>query len=249
MPNTLRHAPPSIPLAGLILLSLFSGLCVAAEPKELALVPYHLVYDATIKGMDINAERHLTREGDSYRLVSKADTLLASITEKGSFQMDPTGKLLGQQYTYERNIFGIRKDESLTYDRAAEVANYQSKKKQRQIKLDGDYFNKLTYQIQLQRDLINGSTPLHYQVIDRGKIKLYNFEIMGEEIVDTALGPINAVKVHRIRKGSDRETYMWFAPQMNYLLVQIWQNEDGDDHRITLKEGTLDNKPITAGNH
>ena len=246
MRYTRRHVRSPIPLTGLILLSLFSGLCLA-ETKEPALVPYHLVYDATIKGMDIQAERYLEREGDSYKLVSKADTLLASITEKGTFKIDSTGHILGQQYTYERNIFGIKKNESLTYDRSAGVANYQKKKKQRQVKLDSDYLDKLTYQIQLQRDLIRGKTPLQYQVIDRGKIKQYNFEIMGEEIVDTALGPINTVKVHRVRKDSDRETYLWFAPQMNYLLVQIWQNEDGDDHRITLKEGTVDNKPITTG--
>ena len=246
MRYTRRHVRSPIPLTGLILLSLFSGLCLA-ETKEPALVPYHLVYDATIKGMDIQAERYLEREGDSYKLVSKADTLLASITEKGTFKIDSAGNILGQQYTYERNIFGIKKNESLTYDRAAGVANYQKKKKQRQVKLDSNYLDKLTYQIQLQRDLIRGKTPLQYQVIDRGKIKQYNFEIIGEEIVDTALGPINTVKVHRVRKDSDRETYLWFAPQMNYLLVQIWQNEDGDDHRITLKEGTVDNKPITTG--
>lgn len=246
MRHTRRYARSPIPVTGLILFSLFSGLCLA-ETKEPALAPYHLVYDATIKGMDIQAERYLDREGDSYKLVSKADTLLASITEKGTFKIDSTGHILGQQYTYERNIFGIKKNESLTYDRAAGVANYQKKKKQRQVKLDSDYLDKLTYQIQLQRDLIRGKTPLQYQVIDRGKIKQYNFEIMGEEIVDTALGPINTVKVHRVRKDSDRETYLWFAPQMNYLLVQIWQNEDGDDHRITLKEGTVDNKPITTG--
>lgn len=248
MRHTLRHVRPPIPLTGLILLSLFSGLCLA-ETKEPALIPYHLVYDATIKGMDIQAERYLEREGDSYKLVSKADTLLASITEQGTFDIDSAGNILGQQYTYERNIFGIKKNESLTYDRSAGVANYQKKKKQRQVKLDSNYLDKLTYQIQLQRDLIKGTTPLQYQVIDGGKIKQYNFEIMGEEIVDTALGPINAVKVHRIREDSDRETYLWFAPEMNYLLVQIWQNEDGDDHRITLKEGTVDNKPIATVSH
>lgn len=246
MRHSLLTVSCPLPLTGLILLLLLPGFCLA-ETKEPALVPYHLVYDATIKGMDIQAERQLIREGDNFELESKANTLLASITEQGTFKIGPTGNIVGQQYTYERNIFGIKKNESLTYDRSAGIAHYQTKKKQRQIELNGDYLDKLTYQIQLQRDLIKGKTPLQYQVIDRGKIKSYNFEIMGEEIVDTALGPISAVKVHRIREDSDRETYLWFAPHMNYLLVQIWQNEDGDDHRITLKEGTLDNKPITTG--
>lgn len=248
MRHSLRHALGLLPPTTLCLLSLFSGLCLA-EAKEPALIPYHLIYDASIKGMDIKAERHLTRNGDNYELVSKANTMLASITEQGSFKIGPKGNILGQQYTYGRNIFGVRKNESLTYDQSAGIANYRGKKKQRQIRLDGEYLDKLTYQVQLQRDLIGGMTPLQYQVIDRGKLKQYNFEITGEEIVNTALGPINTVKVHRVREDSDRETYMWFAPQMNYLLVQIWQDENGDDHRITLKEGTLGNKPIITNNH
>ena len=145
-----------------------------------------------------------------------------------------------------RDIQILKKTENLTYNRKTGVANYDSKKKQRQVTLADGYLNRLTYQLQLQRDLINGVSPLQYQVISRGRLKSYNFEVMGEEILDTPLGKINTTKVKRIRKDNDRETMLWLAPKWNYLLVQLWQREKGGgDYKIVLQQGTLNGDALS----
>ncbi|WP_461515923.1 DUF3108 domain-containing protein [Porticoccus sp.] len=214
-----------------------------------ALTPYKLSYAATFNGMDINAVRELTKEGERYQLVTSAKGMLGSITEEGTFKIDAAGAIVDDGYEYERNIIGVKKAEELSYDRNTGVANFESKKKKRQVKLQDSYLNQLSFQVQLQRDLINGVTPLRYQVIARGRLKEYNFELLGKETLDTPLGQFETVKVRRVREDDDRETIMWFAPSLNYLLVQLWQREDGDDHKLIIKSGSVNNQPIVNGDN
>lgn len=229
------------------------GLCTEANPStaapehqsDPALIPFDLSYAATYNGMDINANRRLTLESGRYTLSTTAKNMLSNIEEQGEFLVDKCGLIVDQAYKYKRSILGMKKTEKLKYDRKTGVANYDSKKKKRQVTLEDGHLNRLSYQVQLRRDLINGVSPLQYQVISRGRLKPYNFEIMGEETLETPLGNIKTVKVKRIRKDNDRETLFWFAPQWNHLLVQLWQREKGGaDYKIVLQEGMLNNQKL-----
>lgn len=217
-----------------------------APPTDLALTPYNLSYAATYNGMDIDASRQLKLASGQYTLSTTAKNMLSNITEHAEFRISNQGLIVDLNYQYKRSILGMKKTEKLTYNRDEGIANYDSKKKQRQVVLKDGYLNRLTYQLQLQRDLINGVSPLHYQVISRGRLKSYNFEIVGEETLDTPLGKIHTTKVKRIRKDDDRETLLWLAPQWNYLLVQLWQREkDGEDYKIALQQGTLNGETLS----
>lgn len=231
-------------LLGLTLIS-GSQIAIANDQTDPALAPYHLTYAASYNGMDINAERHLKQEGQHYVLTTTAKNMLSTIQEEGSFKVNKDGTIIDQRYQYDRSILGIKKTEKLKYDREAGVAKYKSKKKKRQVKLKSGLLNRLSYQVQLQRDLLNQVTPLQYQVISRGRVKEYNFEIMGEELLETPMGELKTVKVRRVRKDDDRETLLWFSPQWNYLLVQLWQREKGgDDYKITIEKGNLNQQPL-----
>lgn len=160
--------------------------------------------------------------------------------EKGLFSINQEGTLHHDSYFYQRSILGSKKTENLLYDHNLKVANYKSKKKERQVTLDADYLNTLTYQVKLRQDLINQSDKLNYQVIHRGKLKNYRFRASGHELLETPIGLVKALRVDRIREDSKRETALWFAPQMDYLLVKLWQREkDGEEYEISLKEGSL----------
>ena len=144
------------------------------------------------------------------------------------------------------SVFGKKKTEKLVYDHKNNVANYTSKDKHRQVSLDTEHFNRLSYQVQLRRDLINHCELLEYSVISHGRLKTYRFERLGEETLETPLGSINAIKIRRVREDNDRETVLWFAPQLNHLLVKLWQREkDGAEYQIVLKEGHFGGQPLT----
>ena len=93
-----------------------------------------------------------------------------------------------------------------------------------------DVMDKLLYQFAIMFDLNAGRTPRQYTVADGGKIKLYEFEALGEETIDTPLGKLRTLKFSRYREGSERETTLWCAPELNFLPVKV-ENVEKDGFR------------------
>ena len=106
--------------------------------------------------------------------------------------------------------------------------------------------DKLSYQIQLQKDLIEGRNNLKYAIADGGQMKEYRFEIVAEERLDTPMGEVDTVKVMRSRDDDDRVTYAWLAPKWDYLLVRLEQQEDGDSHTIDIDKARVNGKNIES---
>src|SRR5690625_5259062 len=102
----------------------------------------------------------------------------------------------------------------------------------------------LSYQVQLQRDLIDGRENLSYQIANNGGLRAYSFEVVDEEVLETPLGKVNTVKVMRSRKNHDRVTYAWLAKGWGYLLVRLQQQEDGESHTICITKSELNGERI-----
>jgi hypothetical protein len=88
--------------------------------------------------------------------------------------------------------------------------------------------DKLVYMISLMRDLSAGHKQIVYPIADGGRLKEYDFRIIKEETLDTAMGKIETVKLRRIRQKKKRETYIWCARNYSYLPVRIQQIKKGD---------------------
>jgi hypothetical protein len=87
-----------------------------------------------------------------------------------------------------------------------------------------DALDKLIYQFSIMLDLQNNPGELIYPVADGGHLKIYHFEIVGEETVQTPMGTYKAVKINRI--GGKRPTTIWCAKELDYMAVRIEQEED-----------------------
>jgi hypothetical protein len=88
---------------------------------------------------------------------------------------------------------------------------------------------------------------MSYQVVDGDEVETYDFRVLGEEVVRTKAGLIDAIKVERVRDPtqSSRKTILWFAKDWEFLLVRLHQVEkDGKEYQIMLKEGSVDGKTV-----
>ena len=78
---------------------------------------------------------------------------------------------------------------------------------------------------------IGGRQNLRYTIADGGKIKDYNFEILGEETLSTPLGKLDTVKLERHKPNSRRKSTLWCAKKLEFLPVKVENVEK--DGRIT----------------
>ena len=93
--------------------------------------------------------------------------------------------------------------------------------------------DKLAVNLAVMHDLAKATQTLSYQVADGGKLKHYQFEIKGEEKLETPIGTLQTIKVTRNHK-KDRTTTLWCATQLNYLPVRIERQEKGELVRMQI---------------
>ncbi len=95
----------------------------------------------------------------------------------------------------------------------------------------------LSLHIVVMHDLQEGRTPREYTLADKTELKTYDVKVEGEENLDTPMGTIRAVRINRQKAGSSRVTSFWFAPELDFLLVQISQNKEGSEIlRMSIKD-------------
>lgn len=125
---------------------------------------------------------------------------------------------------YYAHYTGRSKDvtERIDFDWTNNTALSLRDGKTKAIELVSGAMDKLGHQIILRGDIAAGKKHIEYPIADRGEIKPYVYDVLGREDVVTARGTVNAIKV---RKGT---TTFWLAPQWDYLLVKLVQeNDDG----------------------
>jgi hypothetical protein len=102
--------------------------------------------------------------------------------------------------------------------------------------IEPDTQDRLSQQLLVRLHLSQGKQRMEYQVADGGKLKLYRFEVIGEEIIKTPFGPMKCLKVARSKGSRPPEYTIWFAPQLDYLPVRIERKHSGPRFQMVLDE-------------
>ena len=243
----------------------FASLLVYPAMAESDATPqsYQATYTAKYSGMPVTATRVLKKTEQGYRIISSVKGMLGDIMEQEDFHIDERGHILTDHYLSEKAFFGSARSEELVVDHQAKKATYTStrKNKHRELPLSTGYLGPLSYQLQLRNDL-KASLPQHddpafseqissyqvplYKVMSRGRIKDYQFEILGEETIDAGIGQIRTLKLQRVRKDNKRQTAIWVAPAWGFLIVKIVQQEKGGKHyEILVETATIDGEAVS----
>ena len=113
-----------------------------------------------------------------------------------------------------------------------------------EMTIPGHAMDKLVVQIAVMMDLSAGKDHLAYAIADGGKLKEYQFAVVGEERIKVPAGEFDVVKIERLRKDFDRTTHLWCAPGLNYLPVRIEQIEHEDEvtYLSELKQTSIEHR-------
>ena len=228
----------------LFALTLFSLPALAED-----LQPFSASYTADWKQLPVSgsAERSLKREDDGrWTLNFEASMLVAGLTEESTFRVD-NGALLPLTYRLNRSGLGKGKKVEQDFDWEQKQVIGTDRGDAVRFPLNRGLLDKSTYQVALQQDVAAGKKSVSYQVVDGDEIETYDFRVLGEEVVRTKAGLIDAIKVERVRDPtqSTRKTVLWFAKDWGHLLVRLHQVEtDGKEYQLMLEDGTVAGKPV-----
>lgn len=140
------------------------------------------------------------------------------------------GKVTPNHYIYNREGTGKDKYYEWQYDVNANQATNVKTKRTREIAFPTNIQDKLSYHLQNRLNLIanhgQAQKPQHfvYPVVGTsGKIKNYVYEYDGEEELMLPYGLLKTIRLKREVVDKKRVTYAWFAPELDYLMVQLYQ--------------------------
>lgn len=229
-------------LLGLLPLSLMADASLATPPKN-----FEAVYKAKYHGISVTATRKLeTLEDGSHVFSFRASSWLADLEEATLFRWGANDRIVPIQYRYERSGLGRDREAVLDFDWAEKKVTNNVERKPWKMDIPHQVLDKLSYQLQIRTDLINGKTLPQYDIADGGRLKQYKFRVLGEEEVRTDAGRFMTVKVERVREDdANRHTFFWMAKDFDYMVVRLQQQEeDGANYEIDLNRATLDGKEV-----
>ena len=208
---------------------------------------YSANYSAKFNGMQIEARHQLTQlDSGQYHQTLDASNILGNISEQATFKLASRTEVVPLNYSYKRSLLGSKRAEKQVFDWPNQQMQYSKKDRETTLPIKPGYLDIITQRLQLRLDLQAGKKHFSYPVISRGKLKLYDYEIVSYGILDTAIGPLNTVQVQRIRKDDKRQTKIWFATDWDYLAVKLELIKDGDSHEMTIIDGQVGSQPVQA---
>ncbi len=214
------------------------GQITATEQHQLPVfaVTYNLYYS----GLEIGEIKRTVKQLDSgeyqYESTSKSAGVAALfyddlINEKSIWNYQ-AGKFIPVRYSYVRNRKEKKREINIDFNWDKKISYNQINNQQLQLELEDGFLDKLLYQYVIMVDLKNGNLPGEYTVIDARKVKTYEFELQGKEIVNLPMGKFPAVKINMNPKGEKSTLSFWCSDQYGFLPVKIVSIDD-DGKQIT----------------
>lgn len=149
-----------------------------------------------------------------------------SIIKLNNFTVTPT------HYTFDRKSTTRDRKYQWKYDTENRLAQNIEANKTLTIDFPEGIQDKLSYHLQHRLALIENPTKktFTYPVISTsGGIKNYTYQFDKKEELTVPFGTIKTIRLKREVKDKNKITYVWFAPELNYLLVKLKQEKDGSE--------------------
>lgn len=226
----------------LVLLSVaLSWSLAVSAAEEPTLKPFSASYEINWKsGISLsgNTVRKLsTNENGDWNFESKASAMFASVFESTEFKWQ-NNQIIPLKYHFKQSVLGKKRVADVNFDWEQLKVTNTVENKPWKMPISEGVQDKLSYQLLLQQDLARGLEEFNYSVADGGKLKQYKFVFDGKEIIEAPIGSYETIRIKRLRDAKkNRETFIWFAPELDYQIIKLHQIEKKDkSYTLLLKE-------------
>lgn len=231
-------------------LLLFASTLPAAQPQTDVppITSYTAHFEATVGGFKMGEiERRLRKNEDGlYQQTSLIySTGLLSVFRPDRFEEHSYWRWKNDAPVPERYTYRFTGNKGVVYEQLDFDWDRMEVKSLREGKttvlaIEEGVVDKLSYQIALVRDLRAGKKAFFYKVADRGDIRHIRYKVVGEEQLDTPWGKRQTIKVMRQTDTSERVTTLWFAPDLDYMVIKLVQDDGGTRMSATITELSIE---------
>ena len=204
----------------------------AAQPADVGIAPFTARYTADWKGISVaSSEIQLKQDSAPGRYVYHW-----TITARGILRLAYSDDLVQTSWLSidagharpekYRGQQGSQKLD-LNFDWPNKRVTGVSENKPVDIKLVDGTQDVMSIQIEVMLDLQRGNLPKTFQIIDKDRLKEFNYNEEGTAKLKTAIGEIDTVIVVSQNAGNSRKLKMWFAPSLGFAPVQAERSRDG----------------------
>lgn len=214
---------------------------------------YTILHKSSPVGTGIRELKYLTDGSVHYSYTTDIEWLIFSDKRhEESFIQLNENQAMPTRYIYTREGTGRDKSFEWTYDIANNKATDVKKDKTHLVRFPKNIQDKLSYHLQNRIDLIENPEQKHfvYPVISTsGSIKNYVYQYDGTEEIMLPYGLVKTIRLKREVVEKKRVTYAWFAPELNYLLVKLYQAKGGNEQfEAQLNKIDYTHQPVNTEN-
>jgi len=222
----------------LVLYLCLSTIMLQANSQEFSteLNPFEIEYEVGNNLINAgSAKLSLIKQGEEwvYSLTTTPSGIF-KLTGKGKIQevavinVSSGRNLLPKRYTYRQDSEDKRSvDAWFNWD--DNQLRFQKRGEETIEQINDPIIDRLSVTLTIMEQLRKGFERAELQVFDNGRIKTVIFENEGEVNMKTKLGRVDAIKVRSFNRDGarKRETITWFAPEFDFVPVQIEQHKKG----------------------
>ena len=224
--------------------SAFAQAPAAAEP--VALKPYTAEYTTTARGMSLTLTRELKSDGaGTYTLTNGGKILVVGFHEVAVFSLD--GEQVKPKSYVNQGHGLINRRREVHFTEGSDTIRSLYKDNWYELPYTDGTLDRMSKQEQLRLFLLNDPTPkedLAFRIADGKRVKDYQLVYVGEETLETPLGPIETLHFERLHDDPDRKSDTWIAPGLDYLMVKTVHVEDGKPVEVNLGKASIDGTPV-----
>jgi len=215
-----------IPLAGLqaaeISLPLYSAQYTASY--HFGILRFSAKSRSSIEWDEASAEYRYTTTVEAKGLA--ALKYPDALSDRSRFKLDCRG-LVPIEHRRDDGSDSLDSDVIVTFDMAHARASSRFEGQDFEFELPAGTVDAHTLPLAVILDLMQGVSPRSYTALDRDRLKTYDFRSAGRQTLNTELGEFETLVFEEGSPGSSRSRKVWFAPELDNLLVRMEYSRKG----------------------
>ena len=205
---------------------------------------FDLVFSADFNGLNVEAKHRLTQlDNGNYKESLLAKNILGKISEYSIFKQTNKGQIIPLEHIKQKKFFGKSSQKQL-FNWSKNSLIYSRDGESIEVEIEPGYLDVMSHKLQLRKDITNGSKNLSYNVISKGKLKQYQYRLLGHEVLKTPLGPLNTVVIERVTQSESKYTKIWLASDWDHLIVRLEKMDRGETQEMVITSGSLNGTPL-----